>query len=170
MKRIVRFFTPLLLATFAVLSAESATMVFAQVPPSSTELAAYTGLHRAAHENDSQTIEKLLNGQPDLKAIDSTGRTAAHVAAHASADECLKLLVAAGVDINALDASGYTALAHAARHGQPGTVRLLIRRGASIDTALEAAGYPMGPFRLIDLIGLDVDLAIDKILFDDFWL
>jgi len=39
---------------------------------------------------------------------------------------------------------------------------------ARIDAALEAAGYPMGPFRLIDLIGLDVDLAIDRILFEAF--
>ncbi|MFV2064435.1 MAG: 3-hydroxyacyl-CoA dehydrogenase NAD-binding domain-containing protein [Chloroflexota bacterium] len=39
---------------------------------------------------------------------------------------------------------------------------------AAIDAALEAAGYPMGPFRLIDLIGLDVDLAIDGILFEAF--
>ena len=31
-----------------------------------------------------------------------------------------------------------------------------------IDAALEGAGYPMGPFRLLDLIGLDVDLAIDE--------
>ena len=39
---------------------------------------------------------------------------------------------------------------------------------AGIDAALEAAAYPMGPFRLIDLIGLDVDLAIDRTLFDAF--
>lgn len=39
---------------------------------------------------------------------------------------------------------------------------------ASIDAALEAAGYPMGPFRLIDLIGLDVDLAINAILYEAF--
>lgn len=37
-----------------------------------------------------------------------------------------------------------------------------------IDLALEAAGYPMGPFRLLDLIGLDVDLAIDERLFEAF--
>ena len=39
---------------------------------------------------------------------------------------------------------------------------------AAIDTFLEAAGYPMGPFRLIDLIGLDVDLAIDDVLLEAF--
>jgi 3-hydroxybutyryl-CoA dehydrogenase len=39
---------------------------------------------------------------------------------------------------------------------------------AGIDAALEGAGYPMGPFRLIDLIGLDVDVAIDDALFEAF--
>ena len=39
---------------------------------------------------------------------------------------------------------------------------------AGVDEALEAAGYPMGPFRLLDLIGLDVDLAIDERLTDGF--
>jgi 3-hydroxybutyryl-CoA dehydrogenase len=38
-----------------------------------------------------------------------------------------------------------------------------------IDAALEASGYPMGPFRLLDLIGLDVDLAIDQRLHDAFF-
>jgi 3-hydroxybutyryl-CoA dehydrogenase len=37
-----------------------------------------------------------------------------------------------------------------------------------VDRALEAAGYPMGPFRLLDLIGLDVDLAIDERLTEAF--
>ena len=30
---------------------------------------------------------------------------------------------------------------------------------ASIDTAMRGAGYPMGPFELMDLIGLDINLA-----------
>ncbi|CAN5481622.1 hypothetical protein BH24CHL9_BH24CHL9_05730 [soil metagenome] len=50
-------------------------------------------------------------------------------------------------------------------------VRLLEDGAAGIvdiDAALEAAGYPMGPFRLMDLIGLDVDLAIDERLFEAF--
>lgn len=37
---------------------------------------------------------------------------------------------------------------------------------AAIDAALESAGYPMGPFRLVDLIGLDVDVAINMALRD----
>ncbi|OIJ68240.1 oxidoreductase [Streptomyces mangrovisoli] len=50
-------------------------------------------------------------------------------------------------------------------------VRLLHRPGTSID-AIDAAvrdgfGYPMGPFELLDTIGLDVSLAIQQRLYDD---
>ena len=31
-----------------------------------------------------------------------------------------------------------------------------------IDAALEGAGYPMGPFRLMDLVGIDVNLAVAR--------
>jgi 3-hydroxybutyryl-CoA dehydrogenase len=37
---------------------------------------------------------------------------------------------------------------------------------AGIDAALVAAGYATGPFRLLDDVGLDVDLAIDRALRD----
>jgi 3-hydroxybutyryl-CoA dehydrogenase len=33
-----------------------------------------------------------------------------------------------------------------------------------IDAALEAAGYPLGPLRRLDEVGLDVDLALDRTL------
>lgn len=37
-----------------------------------------------------------------------------------------------------------------------------------IDAAMEEAGYPTGPFRLIDLIGVDVDMAINEVLHEAF--
>ena len=39
---------------------------------------------------------------------------------------------------------------------------------ATIDAALVAGGYPMGPFALIDLVGLDVNLAVARTLYDGF--
>lgn len=46
----------------------------------------------------------------------------------------------------------------------------LVRSGAgtieSIDRALVAAGFPMGPFALMDLIGIDVNLAAARGLFE----
>lgn len=48
----------------------------------------------------------------------------------------------------------------------------LLRSGAgsieAIDGALEAAGFPMGPFALMDLIGIDVNLAAARGLFEAF--
>jgi 3-hydroxybutyryl-CoA dehydrogenase len=38
----------------------------------------------------------------------------------------------------------------------------------SIDAALVAAGFPMGPFALMDLIGIDVNLAAARGLFESF--
>ena len=37
-----------------------------------------------------------------------------------------------------------------------------------VDSAVEAAGYPMGPFRLMDLVGIDVNLAVAQALYDAF--
>lgn len=39
---------------------------------------------------------------------------------------------------------------------------------AAIDAALVAGGYPMGPFALIDLVGVDVNLAVARTLYDGF--
>jgi 3-hydroxybutyryl-CoA dehydrogenase len=39
---------------------------------------------------------------------------------------------------------------------------------ASIDAAVRAAGYPMGPFELMDLIGVDVNLAVARALWEGF--
>jgi 3-hydroxybutyryl-CoA dehydrogenase len=48
----------------------------------------------------------------------------------------------------------------------------LLRAGvgtvASIDAAIVAAGFPMGPFTLMDLIGIDVNLAAARGLFEGF--
>lgn len=38
----------------------------------------------------------------------------------------------------------------------------------AIDAAVEAAGYPMGPFRLMDLVGIDVNLAVARALYEAF--
>ena len=39
---------------------------------------------------------------------------------------------------------------------------------AEIDQAVRAAGYPMGPFELMDLVGIDVNFAVARTLFEAF--
>jgi 3-hydroxybutyryl-CoA dehydrogenase len=38
----------------------------------------------------------------------------------------------------------------------------------AIDSAVTGAGYPMGPFRLMDLVGIDVNLAVARALYEAF--
>lgn len=38
----------------------------------------------------------------------------------------------------------------------------------TVDAAMEAAGFKMGPFKLMDLIGMDVNLAVSVSLYDAF--
>jgi 3-hydroxybutyryl-CoA dehydrogenase len=38
----------------------------------------------------------------------------------------------------------------------------------AIDAAMVAGGYPMGPFALIDLVGMDINLAVARSLFEGF--
>jgi len=38
----------------------------------------------------------------------------------------------------------------------------------SVDEVMEASGFKMGPFRLMDLIGMDINLAVSQSLYDAF--
>ncbi len=44
-----------------------------------------------------------------------------------------------------------------------------IADAATIDRVLRAAGFKMGPFELLDLIGLDVNLAVTKSIYDAYF-
>ena len=37
-----------------------------------------------------------------------------------------------------------------------------------VDTIMEASGFKMGPFKLMDLIGMDVNLAVSKSVYEAF--
>ena len=38
----------------------------------------------------------------------------------------------------------------------------------SVDTIMEAAGFKMGPFKLMDLIGMDINLSVSQSMFESF--
>ncbi len=79
----------------------------AQTPPSPSEISAYQGLHRAAHEGDVAAIKRLAQGGADLNARDSNGRTPFHVACFAGKREAMAALAAAKADTRALDNQRY---------------------------------------------------------------
>lgn len=125
------------------------TAAVAQRAPSQAEIDAYEGLHRAAHENDAESIGQLVTAGSKVDARDGAGRTPAHVAAFASNDEALKALAAAGADMNALEHQAYDVVTIAAVANDPDMVSLAIELGNRADlvtspydgTALIAAAH-----------------------------
>ena len=126
-----------------------ATNVAAQTPPSVDQIAAYEGLHRAAHEGDIVSIIQLAAAGANLNIRDAAGRTPAHVAAFASNDEALRALAGAGADMNALEDRAYDVLTIASVANDPDMVELALELGNRADlitsvydgTALIAAAH-----------------------------
>lgn len=121
-----------LLAAIAIGMASAASSpAMAQVGPNAAEVAAYTGLHAAAHKGDTAKIDRLAAAKADLNARDSNGRTPLHVAAFAGQREAIKALVKDGVDINLLDKDRYDGVTIAAVANDEETLRVLLAQGAS---------------------------------------
>ena len=127
----------------------TAFAAFGQTPPSDAQIAAYSGLHKAAHEGDLAAIETSVAAGADVNARDSVDRTPAHVAAFASQDAALRALAAEEADLNALEYQVYDVLTIAAVANDPALVALAIELGNRPDlvtsrydgTALIAAAH-----------------------------
>ena len=102
----------------------------AQTAPSPSEIASYSGPHKAAHEGEVAAIRKLAAAGADLEARDAAGRTPLHVAAFASQDEALRALADAGADLNALEDRAYDIVTIAAVADDPDLVDLALSLGA----------------------------------------
>lgn len=103
----------------------------AQVAPSVTEAAAYTGLHAAAHKGDVAKVQRLVASGAALNATDAYGRTPLHVAAFARQREAIRALAKAGADLNKLENDRYDAVTIAAVADDEATLKLLLELGAS---------------------------------------
>ena len=102
-----------------------------QVAPSSTEVAAYTGIHAAAHRGDITEIRRLARSGVDLRQTDGRGRTALHIAAFASQEEAVSVLAEAGLDPNRLDNDKYDIITIAAVANDIDVLRAAIKAGGS---------------------------------------
>lgn len=122
--RLPRMLTLALFAT-ALLTATAS----AQVAPSPTERAAYTGLHRAAADGDTAAIARLLAAGADVAVRDGRGRTPLHVATFAGEHAVMRTLVVAGADPNALDHDRYDSVTIAAVADDLPTLELALRLG-----------------------------------------
>jgi ankyrin repeat protein len=102
-----------------------------QVPPTQAEIAAYTGLHAAAHAGDAARIKTLAGSAGAVDARDARGRTPLHVATFARRHDAIRALVEAGADLGALERDRYDAVTIAAVANDEETLRLLLSLGAS---------------------------------------
>lgn len=111
------------------LAFSAAVPAAAQTPPSAAEVAAYTGLHRAAANGDIARIQSLLAEGADPNARDAQGRTPLHVAAHRRQYAAARALLRAGADPNALDAQRYDAATIAAVADDVEMLKLVLAGG-----------------------------------------
>jgi uncharacterized protein len=138
--------TGFLLAVLAILSVVQG---HSQSPPSTSDIAAYSGLHAAAAAGDSSGIERLAASGGDLNARDGNGRTPLMVAAFRKQHGSARALIAAGADLNLLDKQAYDVITIAAVLDDVEMVKLAIASGGNASaitspykgTALIAAAH-----------------------------
>ena len=105
--------------------------ISAQVPPTASERAAYSGLFAAAARGDATAIAQLVAQKADVGARDGYGRTPLHVAAYASQRNAMRALVAAGADQNALEHDRYDIVTIAAVANDLPTLQVVLELKAS---------------------------------------
>jgi ankyrin repeat protein len=118
--------TPLWLA--ALLAASTAV---AQVPPTPSEVAGYTGLLAAAARGDASEVTRLAAAGANVNVRDGNGRTPLHVAAFRGRHAAMRSLAKAGADVNALDADRYDMVTIAAVANDVPTLKVALELGNS---------------------------------------
>jgi uncharacterized protein len=103
----------------------------AQVAPTSSDVARYTGLHAAAHLGDVAQIAQQASAKANFNSQDSYGRTPLHVATFARQRDAIRALVKAGAHLDALESDRYDAVTIASVADDEETLRVLLQLGAS---------------------------------------
>jgi ankyrin repeat protein len=138
----------------------------AQVPPTATEYAQYTGIFAAAVRNDSTKIAELIAAGEYAGIRDGHGRTPLHVAAYRKRHDAMRVLAAATGDPNVLDNDGYDIATIAAVANDADTLRVALAIGCSPaniigpdnSTALIAAAQRGNDLAVRVLVGGDAQL------------
>ena len=102
-----------------------------QTAPSAGELAAYQGLHRAAHFGDVAEIRKLVQAGAEVDARDARRRTPFHVACYARKVDAMRELVGAGANPRALESQAYDCITIAAVADDLPTLKAAITLGGN---------------------------------------
>lgn len=106
--------------------------VAAQVAPSASELAAYSGLHAAAARGDVAEIDRLAASGAAREATDGRGRTPLHVAIHQRQHDAARVLLRLGANAKAQDADRYDII----------TIAAVANDIIGLKVALEGGGDP----------------------------
>jgi ankyrin repeat protein len=152
-------FPQLLLALLFIVGGASGVTSWAQVPPSATEIGAYTGLLAAAAHGDVSALRIELDNGADPDMHDGYGRTPLHVAAFTGQHAAMRLLVAAGADPNALEVDRYDIVTIAAVANDVPTLKVALALGGKATnvtsrydgTALIAAAH-LGHVEIVGLL------------------
>jgi ankyrin repeat protein len=115
----------------ALLILSFTTPALAQVPPGAQEIAAYTGLHRAAATGDVAAIETLAKAGEKLEARDRHQRTPLHVAAFAGKHAAARALLRLGANANALEAQRYDIITIAAVADDVEMIKIALANGGN---------------------------------------
>jgi 3-hydroxybutyryl-CoA dehydrogenase len=110
----------------------------------------------------------FFNPAPVMKLVEVVkGKQTAEAVAQKIYDLCLQLKK---TPVLCNDAPGFI-VNRIARHYYLEAMKIVESGIASIedvDALMEASGFKMGPFKLMDLIGLDVNLAVSKSMYEAF--
>ena len=125
------------------------TLVGAQTPPDSEEIADYRAPFRAVVHHDNTVLRRYIDMGKPVDVRDDHGRTALHVATFFGNHDAMRLLAAAGADPNALESDFYDMLTIAAVANDLETLNLALELGNRVDnvtsrydgTALIAAAH-----------------------------
>jgi hypothetical protein len=116
---------------FDLRSADDGRAGLAQVPPSTDEIARYTGLHEAAAKGDIMGIAVAGMARANLEQRDSHGRTPLHVAVFQKQYAAARALLTAGADANALENQKYDIVTIASVANDVEMLKLALAAGAS---------------------------------------
>ncbi|MGL5113786.1 MAG: ankyrin repeat domain-containing protein [Beijerinckiaceae bacterium] len=137
----------------------AAVPAMAQVPPTTAERAAYTGLFGVVATGWHNEIRQLLVNGLDPNARDGHGRTPYLVAAHNADAMAMEILIKGGADPRAMDSRRYDAITILAVANQPEVMLRAIDLGGDPraitspyeGTALIAAAH-LGHWRVVDAL------------------
>ena len=110
----------------------------------------------------------FFNPAPLMKLVEVIkGEHTSEVVTKTIYDLCIRL---GKVPVVCKDAPGFI-VNRVARHYYLEAMRLVedgVATFENVDTIMEATGFRMGPFKLMDLIGMDINLSVSQSLYDAF--